>query len=149
APAEPTIVSTVAAHGSLRVRWTDAAGIGEYHAEARAADGTRVAQKDTAEHLADLGGPADGVAHTGSGPAGGRARRGAAARTQAPPQAGLPLAPQLYELAEVPEGLVLGFADPTAGAEFEVEVRDSGDAVVQQYTTTSRPGTRIEGLDAG
>jgi hypothetical protein len=148
-PAKPTIVSTVAAHGSLRVRWTDAAGIGEYHVEARTADGALVAQKDTAELFADLGGLTDGVAYTVSVQAVGGAGRGAAAETRATPQAGLPLAPQLYALAEIPEGLVLGFSDPTAGAEFEVEVRDSRDAVVQQYTTTNRPGTRIEGLDAG
>ena len=145
----PEIVSTVAAHGAVRVRWTDAAAVGEYHVEARTADGSLVAQKDTAELFADLTGLTDGTAYTVTVRAVGGTGRGAADEAVVTPQPGLPMAPQLFELAPVADGLVLGFSDPTARAAFEVEVRDADGTLVQQYTTSNRPGTRIEGLDAG
>ena len=149
APA-PEISEVVAAQGAVRVRWYDAAGIGEYRVEARAADGSVVATVDTAESFADLGGLTDGETYAISVSALTSAGAGDADSVDLAPQAGAAMAPRLHALTAIPDGLVLGFSDGTAGARFQVQVTDAvSGAVVQEYTTANRPGTRIEGLEGG
>lgn len=145
----PEITDIVPSQGSVRVRWADAAGTGEYRAEARAADGTVVAKVDTAESFADLTGLTDGTVYTIAVAGVTDDGVGAAATAEATPQAGLPRAPRLHALTPVENGLVLGFSDGTADATFQVQVSEpaSGE-IVQDYTTANRPGTRIEGLHA-
>lgn len=146
----PEITDVVAAHGALRVRWSDSAGIGEYRVEARTSDGALAASADTAENSADLTGLTDGTAYTISVAAVDGGVRGAADEATASPEGALGMAPRLFALTPAPGALVLGFSDPTAGAEFEVEVTDADtDAVVERYTTRNRPGTRVEGLEPG
>lgn len=155
APAAPVIEDVVASGSALRVRWQDAAEIGAYRVRAIAPDGKVAAEMRTREAFADLAGLTAGTVYRVSVVAvgvgsDGADLEGAAAESTGTPLASGKVAPKVLALTPAPSALVLGFSSPTRGGTFEVEVTDAASgAAVQSYTTTNRPGTRVEGLTAG
>ncbi|MFS0911968.1 glycoside hydrolase family 2 TIM barrel-domain containing protein [Microbacterium sp. 179-I 3D2 NHS] len=149
-PAAPVIGQTVAADGALRIRFDDPADIGRYSVTATDADGTIAATVTTAESFADLSGLQNGRTYTVRVAAVGTEGAGPAAEIALAPAAGGALPPKVVALTPAPGALVLGYSDDTKNGTYDVEVYEHGTQTrVQAYSTSNRPGTRIEGLDAG
>ncbi|QAY72022.1 hypothetical protein ET445_00430 [Agromyces protaetiae] len=149
APAAPLITEVVAAKDAVRVRFDDPANIGKYRVVATAPGGARTTV-DTRESFADLKGLTTGTEYAITVAAVGSTGAGAIAEASATPTGSLALPPKALNLEPVDGGVVLGYASQTAGGTFEVRATDaSSGAEVASYTTTNRPGTRVEGLAAG
>ncbi|ANJ27791.1 glycoside hydrolase family 2 [Agromyces aureus] len=149
--AAPEIREVVAANGALRVRFDDEAAIGKYRVTATAPDGT-VTTVTTRESFADLTGLVNGTEYAIAVAAvDANALAGAADAATGTPQASLlPPGPKAMHLEPIEGGLVLGYSSQNRTGTFEVHVTDADSgADIESYTTTNRPSTRIEGLDAG
>ncbi|ANJ26145.1 glycoside hydrolase family 2 [Agromyces aureus] len=148
-PAAPAIREVVAGNGVIRVAFDDEAGIGKYRAIATAPDGTSKTVT-TRERFADLGGLANGTEYTVTVAAVGSTGAGASDDAKATPTGSLTVPPKVLNLEPIEGGVVLGYSSPTRDGWFQVKVTDAAtDADLETYTTQNRPGTRIEGLEAG
>jgi beta-galactosidase len=149
APAAPEISEIIEASGAIRVRFTDAAGIGTYRVVATAPDGTS-RMKQTRELFADIDGLVDGTTYALTVAAVSSGLVGSAREATATPGGGLALAPRVINAEPVNGGVVLGYSSQVRDGWFEVRVTDAASGeVVSTYRTQSRPGTHAEGLPAG
>ncbi|MEU9706955.1 glycoside hydrolase family 2 TIM barrel-domain containing protein, partial [Streptomyces sp. NPDC047981] len=157
APAQPVITGTAVANKSVRVRYADAVDGLKHTVKAVAPDGTVAATKTTAEPFADLTGLTNGTEYTVSVTTNNTAGSSTAATTKLTPAGSLPYGPNPVQVTPVDQGLVLGYTEtvdaPTSAQRngtFQVIVTDTVTGTqVQDYRTTNRPGTRVEGLTPG
>ncbi|MEU0896723.1 glycoside hydrolase family 2 TIM barrel-domain containing protein [Streptomyces massasporeus] len=153
APAKPEITSTATASGSVRVRIGGTADGLKHTVTATAPDGTVAATRTTSEPFADLTGLTNGTPYEIAVRAVNAAGDSEPATTTLTPGGELPAGPDIVRVTPVAKGLVIGYseetpADQIAGAEFRVAVTGTSSGT-RTYTTTARPGTRIEGLTPG
>lgn len=163
-PKAPVITQTVVADGAVRVRFDDAAKVGVYEVVASTGvEGEVDVKVTTTESFADLTGLKNGTAYKVTVAAVGTSGTGPSAQVTLQPKSGETLPPKVVALTPVVGGLVLGYSDLTPAGKFEdyLYVEDSAvtftvrvDDVltgkkVQEYSTKTRPGTRIEGLTPG
>ncbi|MFK0229960.1 glycoside hydrolase family 2 TIM barrel-domain containing protein [Streptomyces sp. NPDC090303] len=156
APAKPEITGTSVANGSVRVRFDDGVEGLKHTVKATAPDGSVAATTSTYEPYADLTGLTNGTEYTVSVTTDNTAGSSAPATTGLTPGGTLPYGPNPVKVVPVDQGLVLGFTETgdAAGAQrngtFQVTATDTATgAVVKDYRTTNRPGTRLEDLTPG
>ncbi|MFJ4966683.1 glycoside hydrolase family 2 TIM barrel-domain containing protein [Streptomyces sp. NPDC088729] len=150
APAPSKITATATASGSVRVRFANAVDGLKHTVTATAPDGTVVTAKpgSTAEPFADLTGLANGTAYKITVTAVNGAGGSTPATTTLTPTGTLAAAPNIVKVTPVENGLVLGYTDGESGSRYQVSYTDAS-GTEKTYTTTARPGTRIEGLAPG